>query len=171
MTRLYRYVGPNDIRFSVASFPSGTRIESVKDIEGWIHETRQQPDASGLIAATFIVDFEGYLRIAERHSEHVACAGGEAVLSAGEIFFVRGKQGLEVAEISNQSTGFCPEPESWISVAKALDQILLCHPNRFTTEFTFRRCSACRQLNLVKENQFFCAVCNKDLSIIWNCGD
>lgn len=169
MTRLYKYVGPNDIRFSVAGFPSGTRIKSVSDIEGWIDETRQQPDAYRLIAATFIVDFEGYLRIAERHSEHVACAGGEAVLSAGEIFFVCGKQGLEVAEISNQSTGFCPKPESWISVAKALEQIPLSHPGRFTTEFMFRRCPACSQLNLVKENQFFCAVCNTDLPTIWNC--
>jgi hypothetical protein len=34
-----------------------------------------------------VIDAKGNLLLAERCSEHVACAGGGPVLSAGEIFF------------------------------------------------------------------------------------
>lgn len=108
------------------------------------------------------------LSLTFRHSEHIACAGGEPVLSAGEIFFIYSVSGWQVAEITNQSTGFCPEPKSWPQVAKALDAIGLRHPARFTIEFIFRRCPKCTQINLVKENLFFCAVCEANLPIIWN---
>ncbi len=168
MARLYKYVGSDEIRQKVAGFPGGQKIKSVSDLENWIHQTRQKPNSCRLIPATFVIDSRGFLRVCDRHSEHIACAGGEPVLSAGEIFFVYGTQGLEVAEISNQSTGFCPEPESWTQVAKALDLIDLPHPHRFTIEFVFRRCPACSQLNIVKEQQFFCAVCGKYLPTIWN---
>ena len=76
---------------------------------------------------------------------------------------------LEIAEISNQSTGFCPEPESWFSVSQALDRIPLDHPGKFTINFIFRRCVKCGLLNLVKENLFFCADCNTELPRNWNC--
>jgi hypothetical protein len=36
---------------------------------------------------TFVIDLNGELRIAPRRSEHVACAEGHAVLSAGEMTF------------------------------------------------------------------------------------
>ncbi|OUL22415.1 hypothetical protein BV378_24975 [Nostoc sp. RF31YmG] len=168
MTRLYRYVGSEDIRLSVAAYPVGIRILSLKDLKNWINQTMQQPNTWGLIPATFVVSAQGYLLIADRHSEHVACAGGESVLSAGEIFFYRNNC-FEVAEITNQSTGYCPEPESWFEVEKALEQIPLIHPGNFTTEFIFRRCPVCCQLNIIKDELFLCAVCNTTLPKIWNC--
>ena len=57
---------------------------------------------------TFVVDLEGVLRLAPRRSEHVACAGGRPVLSAGEVSFERGPDGWEVTSATNQSTGYCP---------------------------------------------------------------
>jgi hypothetical protein len=72
---MYQYVGSNAIRASVSGFPIGTRIQSIDDLKSWIDEAEQQPDARGLIPATFVVDADCYLRIADRHSEHIACAG------------------------------------------------------------------------------------------------
>ncbi len=169
MERSYKYVGDINIRISVADCPPGIQIKSIKNLEYWIDRTQEKPNSWGVIPATFVVDLEGYIRIAQRESEHIACAGGEAVLSAGEIFFVYGDRGLEVAEVSNQSTGFCPEPTSWSVVADALDRIPLHHPSYFTREFIFRRCPKCGQLNLIKENLFLCGVCSTDLPEIWNC--
>ncbi len=103
---LYKYVGADQIRQNTAHLPPGKRILSINDIDNWILETKQKLNNWGLIAATFVIDYEGYLRIADRHSEHIACAGGKSVRSAGEVFFQKGKNGLEVAEITNQSTGF-----------------------------------------------------------------
>ena len=159
----YEYVGSDEIRASVSNFPIGAKIRSIDDLKTWLNETSQKPNGSGLIPATFVVDTEGYLRLADRHSEHVACAGGASVLSAGEIFFSDKSFNLEVVEITNQSTGYCPEPESWQFVAKALDRIPVLHPGKFTTPFLFRRCLLCQQLNIIKNNLFACAVCHAEL--------
>lgn len=169
MARLYKYVGPDDVRLSVANCPTGFHIKSVNDLKNWINQTIQKQSRSGVIPTTFVVAKEGYLRLAERHCEHIACAGGEEVLAAGEMFFACNHKIIEVVEVSNQSTGYCPEPESWFQVAKALEQIPLPHPSHFTAEFIFRRCPVCRQLNIVKNNLFLCAVCNTNLPIVWNC--
>jgi hypothetical protein len=50
------------------------------------------------------------------------CAGGENVLSAGGVTF--GVEGAEVTvtEVTNQSTGYRPEPESRPYVEEALDK-------------------------------------------------
>ncbi len=165
---MYKYVGADEIRQNTAHLPPGRKILSINDIDNWIRETKQQKDAWGLIAATFVIDYEGYLRIADRHSEHIACAGGKSVRSAGEVFFQKSKNGLEVAEITNQSTGFCPEPESWQHVVKALDLINISHPSSFTIEFIFRRCCTCNQVNIVKDNSFICSVCAAKLPQTWN---
>src|SRR5262245_46362762 len=118
MAKLYRYVGPEDIRRRASGGQSGVRVESVHDLDAWIRETAQRPNREGLIAVTFVVDERGSLRVADRGSEHIACSAGRPVLSAGELFCLAS----EVAEVSNQSTGFCPEPESWPVVAAALDR-------------------------------------------------
>jgi hypothetical protein len=76
--------------------------------------------------------------------------------------------GLDLAEATNQSTGFCPEPESWPAVAAALDRIGIPHPGRFTQEVVFRRCPACGQRNIVKEAWFACDVCGANLPLVWN---
>lgn len=166
--KLYRYVGSQEIQLSVASFPMGTRIKSIEYLKNWLDRTKQKRKNCEIIPATFIIDSDGYLRLADRHSEHVACAGGESVLSAGEIFFVCDKQEITISEISNQSTGYCPEVESWLFVAKALDLIPFSHPGKFTTEFMFRRCPKCDRINVIKNELFLCAVCNADLPLDWN---
>ena len=38
---------------------------------------------------TFVIGVDGVLRVADRRSEHVACAGGGDVLSAGELTAIR----------------------------------------------------------------------------------
>jgi len=90
------------------------------------------------------------------------------VLSAGEITFERGPDGLGVTSASNQSTGYCPEPSSWSAVAAALDRIAVPHPGRFTDEFTFRRCPRCGERNLVRDGDFTCAICDAELPAAWN---
>jgi hypothetical protein len=83
--------------------------------------------------------------------------------------FAFGTVGGEVREVSNQSTGYSPDPSSWRAVADALDAILLAHPARFTQAYLFRRCPACHQLNLIKDKVFACALCGCELPAQWNC--
>ncbi len=171
MARSYSYLGSQEIARVVAGYPTGHLIRSVADVEGWMQQTHQQPNRWGLVEATFVITEEGILALADRHSEHVACAGGKPVRSAGEMFFAPGVGGWEVQEVSNQSTGYCPEPASWLAVAAALARIPLAHPGAFTQVCLFRRCPDCQQLNLIKENLFMCAVCGSALPDEWNCGE
>lgn len=117
---------------------------------------------------TFVVDTGGFLRLAPRRSEHVACAGGGRVLSAGEIGFARRDGRWTVHEVSNQSTGYCPDVDSWPAVVEALDRIGLEHPREFTFEFVFRRCNRCQERNIVREGEFACVFCGDDLPLSWN---
>jgi hypothetical protein len=165
--RLYRYVGPADVRDRAAGHPAGTKIDSAKELIAWAHRAAAEHGPGGLVAATFVIDTAGSLLLADRRSEHVACAAGGPVRSAGELF-LRVGQGVEVAEASNQSTGYCPEPESWPAVAAALDRLAVRHPGRFTTEVVFRRCPKCGERNVVREGWFVCGVCGADLPSGWN---
>jgi hypothetical protein len=112
----YTYVGPEEIRRSSASQPAGTPIASREDAEAWL---QAHPDAR-TEGATYVVDLQGRLRLAPRRSEHVACAGGEEVLAAGEIRFQGTGARLTVAEVSNQSMGYCPDTSCWYAVVLAL---------------------------------------------------
>ncbi|MEV8099679.1 hypothetical protein [Streptomyces sp. TLI_235] len=112
---------------------------------------------------TFVVDAGGVLRLAARRSEHVVCAGGEEVLSAGEMSFREESGRWEVEEVSNQSTGYCPDVISWPTVAEALDRIRVQRPSGFTHEVVFRRCRSCQELNIVREEDFVCVFCGEDL--------
>jgi hypothetical protein len=143
--RLYRYVGPEEIRSRSVARPYVQVIDSPADLRAWL--TRHGPSRAGSsVPATFVIDPEGVLRLADRRSEHVACAGGP-VLSAGEMFFSAAGEALVVEEVSNLSAGYCPEPESWPVVGEALDRIAVLHPGRFTTEVVFRRCPRCGERN------------------------
>jgi hypothetical protein len=166
---IYYYVGSEEIKLSVSNFTSGTIIRSISDMKNWIKNNYSKKVIdSDLIVATFVIDMNGDLRLADRHSEHVACAGGQPVMSAGEIFINRNKNSYEVSDITNQSTGYCPEIESWEYVELALNKIHITHPSRFTSEFTFRRCDSCSQINIIKDDLFACSVCNSNLSYEWN---
>ena len=168
INRQYSYVGPHDLRQLLQQPSQRAWIRHPDDILNWIKATKPtlQPDKT--IIATFVIDTSQVLWIADRHSEHVVCAAGQTVLSAGEITFeIQGNQ-LEVIEVTNQSTGYCPEPESWWIVEYVLSQIGLPHPLTFTTEFIFRRCDKCGTTNIVKDMWFECAVCQAPLSQHWN---
>jgi hypothetical protein len=144
--RRYRYVGPKDLLTLVTA----SRGDAI--------------DATRTGTFTFVVTNDGVLRVAPRHAEHVVCAGGDEVLSAGEIRVERGR----VVSISNQSTGYCPEPESWPCVAAALDRAGIAHTGGFTDVMSFRKCVDCGQRNIVKDGDFACAVCGAPLPSRWN---
>jgi len=134
----------------------------------WVKQFFGSFDGTRRMIATFVVDESGCLRVADRRSEHVACSGGSPVLAAGEVTFGLLGNSVEAQEVSNQSTGYCPEPESWKAVAEALAQAGIQGPACYTTEFIFRLCEQCGQINLVKEQLFECAVCNSILPAAWN---
>ena len=73
-----------------------------------------------------------------------------------------------IAEASNLSTGFCPEPACWIALAAALDRAGVPRPPALTHAFVFRRCDACGERNVVKDDVFSCALCDADLPATWN---
>src|SRR5438045_827951 len=101
MTRLHHYVGPPVLQARVAGHSAGTPVKSVADLLVWVRGTGQRPSPDGLVAATFVIDAAGNLLLADRRSEHVACAGGGPVMSAGEMFFLVEGDRVEVAEASN----------------------------------------------------------------------
>ncbi len=167
--RLYKYVGPNDIKARAKGLPTGREIRSASEIFAWIVESQQTADPGGLVAATFVIDPNMRLLIADRRSEHVACADGADVLAAGEAFFaVKKKTEVWIAQITNQSTGYCPEPECWPAVEAALDRIRVDHPPGFTTACVFRKCKSCGARNIVKDGWFRCDECGQELSAVWN---
>ena len=171
MPRLYRYVGPKPIADRAAASPPGTVVESAGDIRRWVEQSGQAADRGGRITATFVVGPAGKLRLADRRSEHVACAGGGPVLAAGEITLEIGGDAVGVEEVTNQSTGYCPEPESWPAVAAALKAAGLSVPEGYTVALVFRRCPRCGQIHVVKDRVFECSVCGAALPARWNLAD
>jgi hypothetical protein len=164
--RQYQYVGPPNIcDAAVASSIGGTPIRSADDLSAWIASRSSDTEPDGSLIATFTISVDCILLLAPRRSEHVACAGGGPVLSAGEITF---STDGDVSEITNQSTGYCPEPESWPSVAAALDAIPVGRPDDFTTRVVFRLCPGCNERNIVKDGWFVCDLCGADLPKDWN---
>jgi hypothetical protein len=166
--REYFYVGPKTVRESLPTVSMRTHITSLDEVKQWIRDSEQILGRDRDVTATFIIDIHNQMWIADRHSEHVLCAAGQNMLSAGEITFTINPTSIEVAEITNQSTGYCPEPESWIAVEMALAAIGLDHPSQFTTAYLFRRCDVCGTTNIIKDDWFECAVCQSPLSPDWN---
>lgn len=168
--RLYHYVGPEAV-LARTLCSNGAIITSIDDPLEWLARARMRLGPSGLVTVTFVIDADGRLRIADRRSEHVACADGQPVLSAGEMTLALPRNTPVVVEVSNQSAGYCPEVESWPAVADALDPIPIPHPERFTLEVEFRRCPLCGQVNIVKDDWFHCGVCDSPLPEGWNFAD
>jgi hypothetical protein len=168
MLKLYPYVGPPAIAARVAGRPAGFPVNSPQDVRQWIRQTGQTLDRQGQVTATFVVDELGALRIADRRSEHVACAGGKPVLSAGEITFSVTPRLTSVEWVTNQSTGYCPEPESWPAVGAALNWAGIQGPAEFSQACLFRRCVRCGLVNIVKDGFFYCDNCSWPLPSEWN---
>jgi len=168
---LYQYVGPREIQHAQIAAIRPRPIESLnkllKSLLGLGFQ--RHPDVS--LTVTFVIDADGQLRIADQHSEHVACATPAGVQSAGEMSFAWEAERLIVLAITNQSTGFCPEPASWPAVELALNKIGIEHPGEFEPSFEFRRCVHCSQTNIIKDQWFVCDVCGAALPAHWNYGE
>ncbi|MGW1782373.1 hypothetical protein ACWCQQ_25025 [Streptomyces sp. NPDC002143] len=163
--RRYGYVGPEDVRRAVGRGNGGRAIRCAADLDA----CTTAKDAEDAEPFTYVVGLDGLLRLAPRRSEHVACADGDDVLGAGEISFRRGPRGaVRVHEVSNQSTGYCPDPDSWPAVAAALDRAGIGRPDGFTHALVFRRCERCGENNVVREGVFVCVFCDGDLPLLWN---
>jgi hypothetical protein len=164
--RRYKYVGPDEMRKSpcLASLPIRSKENLIEILEALDFSKSEASEGT----FTFVIDGDGFLRLAHRRSEHVICAGGEEVLSAGEMTFGWNSKELVVESVSNQSTGYCPEPESWVAVQLALERLGVDPPKGFSPEFIFRRCPRCYQTNLVKDFHFYCGVCDAELPQSWN---
>jgi hypothetical protein len=159
----YRYIGPEQIRQQTREAPPGAEIRTIEGLQRWLASTPAALDEG----ATFVVALDGVLRLAPRRSEHVACAGGEPVLAAGEVSFQRERGGIRI-EATNQSTGYCPEPESFAALAAALATAGLPVPAGWSHAFLFRRCPNCALLNLVKDDDLTCVACDHSLPLARN---
>jgi hypothetical protein len=164
--RLYHYVGPPEIAQRVTPGKYGNLIGSPEDIQRWIESTGRSI-SHDLVIATFVVDADGRLLIADRRSEHVACAGGKAVQCAGELTFAV-RPAIAVVSVSNQSTGFCPHVDSWIAIAAALADAGIDSPAGFDPACEFRKCIACGCINLIKDRHFQCSMCDAALPLTYN---
>lgn len=164
---VYPYIGPADIKAMAAGSPAGTALTDLRTLATW-HAA--QPADERDEPFTYVVGVDGILRVAPRRSEHVACAGGAAVLAAGEIAFGHdaGAGRWSVTSASNQSTGYCPDVTCWPAVASALDRLGVEHPAGFTTEIPFRRCTACAEITIVRDGDFVCVFCDAELPAAWN---
>lgn len=169
LVRTYWYVGPADLAAGADAGPGGHPIASLADFEAW---AAGRAPAEWHEPYTYVVGTDGLLRLAARRSEHVACAAGGPVLAAGEMAFGRAGDGRPaVTEVSNLSTGYCPDLSSWQQVAEALDRAGFerrDRPDGFTHAVVFRRCPRCRERNVVRDEDFVCAVCGAGLPAVWN---
>ena len=157
---LYRYVGARSIAERSGVIVRGAPVRAPTDLAPWLSARE--------VTVTFVVTEGGTLLVADRHSEHVACAGNRPVRAAGEMAFARHGGRVVVTRLSNQSTGYCPEPGSWAAVAAALRGAGLEPTDGFDPRCEFRRCVKCRALNLVKGGVFVCAVCEAELPSGYN---
>jgi hypothetical protein len=162
----YRYVGPAQLRERAVAVDT-VRVDSPASLHRWLVR-RDRRDVAEPV--TFVVGLDGVLRLAPRRSEHVALAGGREVLAAGEMAFAATATGAgwRVAAVSNQSTGYCPDPDCWPAVAAALDRAGVPHPGGFTDPVVFRRCPRCGERNIVRDGDLTCAVCDGALPDRWN---
>lgn len=161
----YHYIGPEHILVKVEKKFAGQRIKTPSDVAKWTEKTGQELE-NGRLVVTFVIGPSGRLLIADRHSEHVQCAVGRPVLSAGEMTFEFHKKNVMVTEVSNQSTGYCPHVRSWPQVEKALDEIGLEHPGLFTAAITFGRCPNCHNHVIVKPAYPECGECGAEYILL-----
>lgn len=167
---LYRYVGEPETQAAYGGLGLGSVPTRAVDVLKWIDASLDDAEPDGSVIATYVVTIDGALVLANRRTEHVGCARGMPVRAAGELAVQLVRGSPEVVWVTNQSTGFCPEPSSWIQVRDALCRLGVECPDGFETAFEFRLCESCGQRNLIKESVFECAVCCTPLPADWNFG-
>ncbi len=159
----YPYIGSKDLARDAIGKTARVRVTSEADVIAWVNSSRQKLDGDRSFVATFVIRTTGELWIADRHSEHVACADGRPVLSAGEMTFQIDRDTVTVVAASNQSLGYCPEPDSWPAVAAALDVARIPHMGDLTSPYIIRRCPSCDMRNIVKDDVYECSTCGSEL--------
>src|SRR6185436_71595 len=164
--RTYRYVGSEEIARQAQAAIERLQPTAPADIRAWSARVKRSA-----LEFTYIVDTGGNLWLSDRRTEHVACARGAQVLGAGEIEIAVGPDRVTVASITNQSTGYCPEPDCLPAVRDALARAGLEPPDGFTYAFRFRRCPTCRGINILKDAMPECPSCGTDLPAAWNLDD
>ena len=164
--RTYRYVGSEEIARQAQAAIERLQPTAPADIRAWSARVKRSA-----LEFTYIVDTGGNLWLSDRRTEHVACARGAQVLGAGEIEIAVGPDRVTVASITNQSTGYCPEPDCWPAVRDALARAGLEPPDGFTYAFRFRRCPTCRGINILKDEMPECPSCGSELPAAWNLED
>jgi hypothetical protein len=100
-------------------------FDSAATVGRWLADQEPRERAEPL---TYIVDVASVLWLAPRRSEHVACARGGEVLAAGEMQLETIEGEWWAVEISNQSTGYCPDTGTWHVVRRALNEVGVRHP-------------------------------------------
>ncbi len=160
----YHYVGPTELHGQPPPAEAITVGVSAV-LQRWL-AARAQAELDEPFS--FVVTLDGSLRLAPRRSEHVALAAGRDVLAAGEMMFTREAGAWRVRQATNQSTGYCPDPDCWTAVSRTLDHLGLKHPGAFTDELIFRRCPSCGERNIVRDGDFTCAMCDSVLPAWWN---
>lgn len=166
--KLYKYVGPSGIRARADFDTPRHLVVDARGILAWATEMAGLTSKDRELTFTYVVLPVARLFLADRRSEHVACARGSAVVTAGEITFERHGSGLILAEISNLSTGYCPEPGSWPVINEALVRAGFPSIRGFTHPFEFRFCAPCAQTCVIKDHAFICPACSGDLPREWN---
>ena len=166
----YQYLGTQQPDQQLMQPSNRLRLVSARSILDWIKLYKPPRNPDKTVTLTFIVDLEGAMWINDRHSEHVFCANGGDVLSAGEITFEINEHEYtaQIEATTNQSTGYCPQPESYEAVKSAIEATGIEHPPSFTTEFVFRLCNHCNTINILKDDWFYCGVCDRELDEFWN---
>ncbi|MFY0606404.1 MAG: hypothetical protein JXR10_06810 [Cyclobacteriaceae bacterium] len=161
MMKSYQYVGPGEILDRIDRESLGQDILSAKALINWL---KMMKYAQGFVTLTYIVDQDGSLRIAPRESEHVACAGGNSVLAAGELIVDFIGNELSIAEITNLSTGYCPSPSCWPAVKLALEKTDIQFPDYFTNSYIFGICDNCGNRQVIKDDVYGCYNCGETLT-------
>jgi hypothetical protein len=113
--RRFSYIGPEKIRKQTSTAPSGIRVTNGQTLQRWLKGDSAKDDD---LWATYTISVDCTLTVASRRSEHVACAEHGEVLGAGEIQF---EASGNVCELTNYSTGYCPDLLSIHAVSAALD--------------------------------------------------
>ena len=161
----YEYIGPSDILKRIKPQYKGATVTSIQDIKDWINHHQPTAKAGTILTCTFIINLDDQLVITDRHAEHVQCALGNLVKSAGEInFYIAKRNKIQIDSITNQSTGYCPHATSWKSVKIALEKVFDTNiPDGFDPEFIFSYCSQCQTRQIVKDEFYFCPTCHGTL--------
>jgi hypothetical protein len=166
LPRIYQYVGPHRLADQASASIDRLAPKSGDDIRTW-----SLAPPHGVLELTYVVTEDHRLWLSDRHSEHVACARGKPVLAAGEIVLRITPTRVTVVSVTNQSTGYCPEPACWPELRRALDAAGLSAPSHFTHAFDFRRCTSCSAINVLKSEMPECPSCDTELPAQWNFGE